>query len=290
MSRIARNATARGGPLAHEYFHVLQRREGGLASERQLGTARNDAWLEWLQEGSAVYASVLFNDAQGRRTVAVSRRAAQLLWSSLGEPLPSRGTGLDRPEYEAYVYSVGFLATDWLVKRAGPEAVLKFFRLGGHEAAFEAAFRLSLDHFRDRFEDYRLDVAPPFEWRAGGTVLGIDGAPVDGMEVYALVRIGGEGWTAGIGKTDTRGKFEFAAPGSGYTIALVLQCPREDDVLAWLDAGEWGADGFVADEDGIWDVRDEGAEPFAGEDQDRTGMVIEIPETRESLIAKGCES
>lgn len=42
-------------------------------------------------------------------------------------------------------------------------AILEFFRLGGHKAAFEAAFGLTFDEFHIAFEEHRLEVAPPFE-------------------------------------------------------------------------------------------------------------------------------
>ena len=259
-----------GHVLAHEYFHVLQYDAGTLMGAAQGG-------LRWTVEGSAVYAGALFDEAQGRRTLAALRRGKQLAWAA----------GL--VEGARYAYDYGFLAIDWLAERAGTEAVLKYFRLGGHRAAFEAAFGMSLAAFNSEFEAHRADVARPFEWRVAGTVLGDDGAPIEGVHVYAAVRIEDEAWGAGRGETDQEGAFEFPAPGSGYTIAIWLQCPRDDGRDEWVRAGEWGADGFLVDEDGIGDPRSEGAEPFTGEDQDRTGMVIEIPETRESLIAKGCE-
>ena len=108
--------------------------------------------------------------------------------------------------------------------------------------------------------------------------------------MYAVVKIQGEQWAAGIGETDEQGAFEFAAPGSGYTIAVWLQCPRDDHTWGrWLYLGELGADGFVPDADGFLEPDDEGAEPFTDGERDRTDMVIELPETRDSLIAKHCE-
>ena len=48
---------------------------------------------------------------------------------------------------------------DRLVERAGEDSILRFFRLGGHKAAFGMTF----DEFHVAFEQHRLDVAPPFE-------------------------------------------------------------------------------------------------------------------------------
>ena len=49
------------------------------------------------------------------------------------------------------------------MERAGPEALLSFFRFGGHAGAFEAAFGMTLDEFHAAFEQHRLEVAPPPE-------------------------------------------------------------------------------------------------------------------------------
>ena len=53
--------------------------------------------------------------------------------------------------------------------------------------------------------------------------------------------------------------------------------------------GEWGAEGFVADDDGRFESDAEGAEPLAGEEH-RTGIVITLPETQETLVERHCES
>ena len=277
-----------GWPLAHEYFHILQQEAGSLASTRQRGTVSQMPWLDWLVEGSAVYASTLVSEEQGRVPLDVRRASLQRLWSGLGQPLPLFRSSLDTDEHDWYAYNVGFLATELLVERAGPEAILAFFRFGGHAGAFEAAFGISLIDFLAAFEEHRLEVAQPFEWQVSGTVLGADGAPFPNMDVYAAVQIGGyESWV-GIGKTGTDGRFELAGPGSDYSIRLLFQCPRDDGVIERVNVGGWGATGFVADDDGIWENQEEGAEPFTDEERDRTGMVIQLPETRESLIAEHC--
>ena len=260
-----------GQILAHEYFHMLQYDAGTLMGSAQGG-------LRWTSEGSAVYAAALFDEAQGRRTLAALRRGKQLAWAG----------GL--VEGARYAYDYGFLATDWLAERAGTEAVLKYFRLGGHRAAFESAFGMSLAAFNTEFGAHLATVARPFEWRVAGTVVGSDGLPVEGMDVVAMVRVEGEAWGAGTGKTGPAGGFEFATPGMGYTIAVWKQCSRGGGAAKWVKAGEWGADGFVADDDGDGDPREDGAEAFAGGERDRTGVVIELPETWESLVAEHCES
>lgn len=279
-----------GGPLAHEYFHILQWEARGPPARRLIEPGPRGLWLGWIIEGSAVYAEALLNDALGRRSLTAHREGMQVYWAALGQALPRIFTGIDDPEEEYSLhYEVGFLAADWLVERSGPEAILKFFRLGAHGAAFETAFGLSAQLFHDSFERYRWEVAAPYAWRVAGTVFGSDGAPVEGMEVYAGIRIEGETWVGARGETSGRGDFEMKGPGSGYTLGLFIRCPGDSEIPTWVHAGEWGATGLVADSDGIWDASAAGAEPFADGDQHRTGIVIEIPETRESLVEKGCE-
>ena len=210
-----------GGPLAHEYFHVLQY-EAGLVV-----TADRKLW--WLVEGSAEYASGLVGEAQGRRTLDTLRQGKELSWSA----------GL--AEGARYWYDYGFLATDRLLQRASPEAILEFFRLGGDETAFESVFGMPWLVFWSSTDAYLRVAVRPFEWRVGGTVLGADGLPMEGVAVYALVRIGGEAWNAGGGGTGPEGAFEFTAPGSGYTLGFWMQCPRDDDIGGrWVYMGEWG--------------------------------------------------
>lgn len=108
------------------------------------------------------------------------------------------------------------------------------------------------------------------------------------MAVFPTVRIEGEPRLVAMAETDSQGAFELLGPESGFVLGLFVRCPG-DESPEWACAGEWGADGFVADADGSHDVEDSGAAPFANKKPDRTGMVIEISETRESLIAKGCE-
>ncbi len=269
---------ARGGPVAHEYFHTLQWHVGRLERIPQ---------RFWLIEGSAGYASALVDEAVGRRSLETRREAAQLVWSSMGEGFPTWGD-LSQSEYYAHLHQIGFLAAEWLVERAGPEAILEFFRLGSHDTAFHRAFDIPLEGFYAAFEAHRLEVAPPFEWRAAGTVVDSAGQPAGGLDVFAVVRIEGEAWVAGTGETDEQGAFEIQAPGSGYTIAVWLQCPRDDGLEKWVYAGEWGEDGFVADADGIGDSRGEGAEPFTDGERDRRDLVIELPVTRAELVEKHC--
>lgn len=271
-----------GANLAEVYFFILQWQAGT--------TSYAEGSLRWFPRASAAYAAALVDDARGRRPLDVRRRGEQLRWSSLGQPFLGDAS-IDQVDHELHLSGVGFLATEWLVERAGTQAVLRVFSLGGHRAAFESAFGMSVDAFHDAFERHRSQVAPPFVHRAAGKVVGTDGVAIEGASVYVVVRIEGEAWPAGSGTTDTHGAFELDAPGSGYTIAVWFRCPDVDGRgrERRVHVGEWGADGFLADMDGYLEDDQKGPEPFADGERDRTELVVEIPETRESLIAKGCE-
>ena len=157
---------SQGAFLAHEYFRVLQREAGGLAWRRQVGTVRQMAWLDWIEAGSAVYATALVSDAKGQTPLDVRRDSVRAAWAAAEQPFPRGPADLADPAQESFfAYDVGFLATEWLVERAGPEAVLDFFRFGGHSAAFEAAFGMTLDEFHAAFEEHRLEVASPLGQR-----------------------------------------------------------------------------------------------------------------------------
>ena len=70
-----------------------------------------------------------------------------------------------------------------------------------------------------------------------------------------------------------------------------IECPSGEGMLGeWVHVGEWGADGFLADTDGYLEDHQNGPEPFADGERDRTDLVIEVPETRESLVEKHCKN
>ena len=100
---------------------------------------------------------------------------------------------------------------------------------------------MTLERVELAFEEYRLEVAPPFKWRVHDAVFDSEGRPLKEVHATATVPIGGEWWWAGQARTDGEGRFQFLGPGSGYTIALSFQCPRDDDIIGrWVHVGAWG--------------------------------------------------
>jgi len=269
----------RGGPIAHEYFHILQHHVG------MVSPAHGDMWPSWLAEGAAVYASTHHAEEQGRGTVAWRRQAARLAWSGVGLGFFGEGfrNALVTFPSPAMPRDAGFLAVEWLVERKGEEALMEYFRLGGGRHEFEEAFGMSPDEFRVAFEEHRQEVAPPFERRIAGQVVNPDGGPIRTAWVSVLVWLEGERVQVVGERTNPYGEFEFNGPGSGYALAVQLICPTRSVVV-----GEWGEDGFVANEDGRWNKEDEGAKPFTREAH-RTGMDLELPETEQALLDRHCE-
>ena len=219
---------ARGGPVAHEYFHILQHHLGLVGHSSSL------VWPTWLIEGSAVYASVLHEEEQGRLTVSTWREVARLGWAGLGLRFPGLyeqaidGHTPTPFEFAVLVYQVGFLAIEWLVERTGEEALLEFFQLGGGRQEFEKAFGMAADEFVAAFEEHRLEVAPPFESRIAGRVVDSDGKPVAFARVDTHIWIGQQPAWAGGDWTNTLGRFSFKGPDNGYTLKLSLRCPGGD--------------------------------------------------------------
>ncbi|MXY79220.1 MAG: hypothetical protein F4Y94_05950 [Chloroflexi bacterium] len=149
--------------VAHEYFHTLQYdlSAGGYADAPA-----------WIVEGSAVYAALVH---VGVSDPATSIRSALDERADIEVPLIRRHTlpSLDKiTEFADFWalpsnlgYTLGFLAVDRLVQRAGEQSMLDFFAaLPGArrwQEAFESAFGLTADDFYGEFEAYRAMIAPP---------------------------------------------------------------------------------------------------------------------------------
>ncbi len=277
-----------GGPIAHEYFHIIQQDLLGRDLVAGGGTVPI-----WISEGSAVYASALLAETRYPGLLSAMRDGARSEWSALGLPLPRAfdNTGYTEEGAGVLVYRVGFLAVEWLVERTSPRALMDYFRHGGGQPQFEAAFGMPWDEFHAAFEEHRVAVAPPYQWMNAGRVLGPGGEPLEGIWVLTVMRRPGEiPLSAGDTHTDASGEFAFRGPGGQFTLGLVMTCPGGDRRFgSWVVIGEWGADGFVASEDGRSPPA-VGATPFAGAERDRTDLVITLPETPEALAARHCDA
>lgn len=280
---------AYGGPIAHEYFHILQDHLGMVGGSQW--------WASWLVEGAAVYASTQYAEEQGRWTVAWRRKVAHLQWASLGicltgsprcsegrDPLQAHLTGLVD---DIFQYQMGFLAVDWLVERRCEKALVEFFRLGGGRHEFEEAFDMTPEEFLQGMEEVRQDRALSFEWQLRGRVLDPDGRPVPYAHIQFMMEVEDERVGVLGDRANSRGEFTVYGPDESHTLGVFLRCPDGSNRF-WAFAGEWGPGGFVADADGQFDSDDEGAEPVAG-GRDRAGIVITLPQAPDAIVERHCQ-
>ncbi len=284
LERCAENEMAHGGPIAHEYFHILQNHLGGVAGA-------DNVWPTWLIEGSAEYASAHHAEEQGRASVTWRREVSRLVWSGLGRPLPGPydaavSSMFIGDAYTSLVYDVGFLGIEWLIERRGAEALMEFFRLGGGRREFSEAFDMSPDEFVEAFEEHRREVAPPFEWQINGRVVDPEGRPVSYVDVDIVTQVEDERIVVIGSRADVQGEFRVYGPAERHTLGVFLKCP-DGSRAYWAFAGEWGLGGFVADEDGRFKSDDEGAEPVAG-GRNRAGVRVVLPETKRELLERHC--
>ena len=278
-----------GGPIAHEYFHVLQYHLGWVGGAR--------GWPYWLLEGAAEYASAHYHEEQGRSTLSHRREMARMNWGALGRCFPGRGLcnkgrniqGADLTGQGDLVlqYQVGFLAVDWLVDRKGEEALIEFFRQGGGQHEFEGAFGMTPEEFADAFEEYWRETASPFELKITGKVLDPEGGPAAYVQVHIVVEVEDKRIVVMGGRANSRGEFEVYRPDEHHTLGVFLKCP-DGSRAYWAFLGEWGQGGFLADADGRFEPDEAGAEPVAGR-RNLAGIVIMLPETPETIVERHCQ-
>ena len=199
----------------HEYVHAILMYYATVEESGRWGDVRGrygDARRgpTWLSEGVADYWSHRYSAATGDRTyddllardIARAREAARL--HEIERDMLAGGD-------KSANYSLATLAADWLVERAGEDALVGFYReRPSHpdwQTTFRAVFGMAVDDFYDAFAAYRAEVAPPLPAQIGGTVVDADGEPVSELWVAAL-RLGrGDRYFADW--TDAEGAFSF---------------------------------------------------------------------------------
>ena len=142
--------------------------------------------------------------------------------------------------------------------------------------------------FFEGMEGVRRDGAPSFEWQLRGRVLDSDGRPVSYAHIQFMMEVEDERVAVLGDRANGAGVFTVYGPDERHTLGVFLKCP-DGSREYWVFAGEWGPGGFVADADGRFDSDDEGAEPVAG-GRNRTGILIQLQETRKGLIEQHCGS
>ena len=200
--------------LPHEYAHAIQGGLGGFAGS-------NPAWI---YEGVANRWSSQYDEATGDQLYAETRHGFVIRFARNADaPLQSMET-----YGEELSYQVGALAIDWLVARAGEDALIRYFArrstYGNWHDVFHEAFGITAPDFYERFQDYRHESAPPFP-RVSGVVLGPHGHPAEGITVLYRDRAVRELYTF-IAWTDAEGEFEGAVGDGSYRLSLEFDdCP-----------------------------------------------------------------
>ena len=154
---LIKNCGGRWVNLAHEYFHLLQ---------AELGTSGGRYWMK---EGSAVYMEEQFVlqqwgfSAEERRPNNVRLAAAYMGSRVLATP----DADLAETVLAHSPHQVGFLAVEWLVERAGEEAILAYYAPHPRGVTdwdtvwaerFTETFGLTEDEFYAAFGPYLRDL------------------------------------------------------------------------------------------------------------------------------------
>ncbi len=270
-------STCINSPFAHEYFHIVQQ---DLSANDYRGTPA------WLYEGSADYIEhhqiQVLGVPQHYRTVVPQslRERNRVSWSAVARPLTDYADqSLEYSKRRTLIYAVGFLAIERLVDEAGHESLVDYFgsltSTGSWEESFLQAFGVSVDTFYADFEEHRLEVAPPLDWQIQGVVRSSDGEPVGGVELIALLHVDGDVQVTAWGSTDAGGTFDFPGPGTDYSLTIRALCDPYPLVV-----GGFGGEGFHSS---FLDAR-----PYTGAEQNRTGIVIELPMTLAEFESRYC--
>ena len=151
----------------HEYFHVLQATLAG-------GNAESGETPNWLVEGPATYADAVWGEAAGRAFDPSAAGYDEHRGSAIRSSAPVRDLQHPAGSWQDHAdYSLGFLATEWLIDHGGVDSLIEYYRrlpTDGWEHAFEKAFDLSGEDFYAEFATYRAAVAPPFPHVADSAV------------------------------------------------------------------------------------------------------------------------
>lgn len=152
--------------IAHELTHV---------SQFEMTGGRHTGSDQWLREGFGDWVAYWALDRLRLRSFTESRQRVlrSLQQHRSTDRFPSLGALATFRDFTTAVNQLGwlatygqaFLATDWLIERAGQEATVDYFRRFGRsddqEANFEAAFKL-------RFRDFEAEFRSRLAALAGG--------------------------------------------------------------------------------------------------------------------------
>ena len=255
-----------GTAFAHEYFHILQKHWQGLAP------GGSDPSPFWLIEGAATYVGDVWEQQNAIRTR--ERIRAEWIWESaaVSDPLGDMNGYAAFLKWGFPLYHLAALATELLVEEAGEGSLAEYWRLlAGSptwQGAFEAAFGLPVDEFYAAFDDYyQREVVAAFRWMRG-VVLGPDGEPLAGIELWAHPVSDGR---SRFGRTAADGEFGLAVPGGAYILGVYRR-----PTGAWETIGWYGEDGFTTTRD-LAAAIDTGGADVAGIEVRLPSPLAELP-------------
>ena len=228
-------------------------------------------------EGAAEYAALLYRDSRGEEAYAdaidFDRWAVSYEHARL-EDIEEVVWALDG------TFSLATLGVDWLVRRAGEDSLIAYFRAlpesANWEEAFEEAFGLSVADVYPAFAAHREDVVG-VRREVKGIILGPDGGPV------SRYRVDVEAFAAGSNRAgDLRedvssegrdGTFVLRLRHGVYELSLSTRCPPY-----WIGLGWYGGDsGFTTDYTEAANIVVDG--------EDVEGIVVQLPAQPSELSA-----
>jgi hypothetical protein len=138
---------------AHELFHIVQDDLSEMSFN--LGPDHPKAIPTWLIEGSATYYGFYVVNRMGFNDYKESRSSRSWYDYKNGPQVPLAKYN----DFSKDPYTIGHIATEYLVASAGFESLMNIFKLSKTEKTFSAAFKkavgLSLDEFYLKFESSR---------------------------------------------------------------------------------------------------------------------------------------
>ena len=202
--------------IAHDYVHALQE-EMAVRNGRPLPWASEPVWLVegaaeyWARQYRVSTSSASHEDHIQRSVIPTVRTI----------PVPlSRLRTYATLLVQDRSYSLGQLAVDWLVKRAGEDALLAYYNYPGGTgwtSRFKKVFGLSVSEFYEAFEAYRAKVAPPL-YRISGEIRDHSGKLLNGVNV-AIYDPDGQSLIVG-NRIHWPGEFSIDVPEGSYLLSF----------------------------------------------------------------------
>ena len=180
---------------------------------------------EWLTEGTARYAGVLYDTTQYQYAIDFQQTwviASLLVESSFRDVAATFG----RQHYD-----IAASAIHWLVEKTGnPRSHIDYWRALTSESdwrgAFVSAFGIQADEFFDAFEVYRSGLHLELSY-IRGKVFDLEEKPLSGVHVAVVSGHAGNFFAT----TDESGVFEVAVPEGQYVLLLGRQASSASSIF-----------------------------------------------------------